>query len=421
MRDILPDEVGRWQALEARIHDLATRAGFREIRTPIVEHTEVFLRTVGESTDIVEKEMYTFPDRGGRSLTLRPEGTAPVMRAFLEHGGTSWPQPVKVYYIAPMFRYDRPQYGRYRQHIQFGAEIIGAAGAEADAEVFSLPIRLMQELGLRDVEVHLNSVGDSECRPRYLDVLREYFSRHADKLCENCRQRLQTNPLRVLECKEKDCHAIARGAPPIYDYLDRPCRAHLEAVKANFEALRIAYVLDPFIVRGLDYYTRTAVEVYTGKLGAQDAMFGGGRYDGLAEQLEGPPTPGVGFGFGLDRLLLALEQEGLDLSARSARPDVYLIAAGTPARREVMRLADELRQAGIAADYDLLDRAVRQQMRHADRLGAGVTLILGDAELAAGEVTLRVMASGSERRVKLTQIIEAVGEALSRATEGGAS
>lgn len=412
MRDILPEEVGRWQALEARIRDLAERYGFREIRTPVVEHTELFLRTVGEGTDIVEKEMYTFSDRGGRSLTLRPEGTAPVMRAYLEHGGVSWPQPVKLYYIAPMFRYDRPQYGRYRQHVQFGAEIIGAPGPEADAEVFSLPIRLMQDLGLKEVEVHLNSVGDTTCRPAYIDALRAYFTRHLDALCADCRRRLQTNPLRILECREEGCHEIARGAPAIMEYLDLACREHLEGVKTHFTALGIPYVLDPFIVRGLDYYTRTAVEVYSGKLGAQNAMFGGGRYDGLAEQLDGPPTPGVGFGFGLDRLLLALEQESLPIPTAAPSAAVYVIAAGAAARGEALRLADTLRRAGIAAAADLLDRPVRAQMRHADKLSARVTLIIGDKELAAAEVTLREMASGTERRVKQAEIVEAVRRAL---------
>ncbi|MBI3976022.1 MAG: histidine--tRNA ligase [Armatimonadetes bacterium] len=415
MRDILPEEVGRWQALEVRIREMAERYGFREIRTPVVEHTELFLRTVGEGTDIVEKEMYTFPDRGGRSLTLRPEGTAPVIRAYLEHGGASWPQPVKLYYIAPMFRYDRPQYGRYRQHVQFGAEIIGAPSPEADAEVFSLPIRLMQDLGLKEVEVHLNSVGDATCRPAYIDALRAYFSRHLDALCADCRRRHQTNPLRILECREEGCHEIVRGAPSIMEYLDPACREHLEGVKTHFTALGIPYLIDPFIVRGLDYYTRTAVEVYSGKLGAQNAMFGGGRYDGLAEQLDGPPTSGVGFGFGLDRLLLALEQEGLPIPSAAPAAAVYVIAAGAAARGEALRLTDTLRQAGIAADADLLDRAVRAQMRHADKLGARVTLIMGDKELAAAEVTLREMASGTERRVKQAEIVEAVRRALETA------
>jgi histidyl-tRNA synthetase len=410
MEDILPDLVGRWQALEERIRDLARRWGFKEIRTPVVEHTEVFQKTVGEETDIVEREMYTFDDRGGRSLSLRPEGTAAVMRAYLEHGGASWPQPVKAFYIAPMFRYDRPQLGRYRQHHQFGAEIIGAPGPEADAEVLSLPVRLMQALGLRNVEVHLNSVGDAICRPRYVEAVREYFSSHLTVLCADCQRRLQTNPLRLLDCKEEGCQAVAREAPTIFAYLDPACKEHFEGVLASFDALDIPYVIDPFIVRGLDYYTRTAVEVFSGKLGAQNAMFGGGRYDGLAEQLGGRPTPGVGFGFGLERLLLVLEKEGLRIPTKRPRLTAYVITIGEAAKREGARLLDDLRQAGIPADRDLLDRGVQAQMRQADRLGARLALILGEAELKAGQVTLRKLATGEERRAPRQRIIEAVWE-----------
>ncbi|MGQ0549855.1 MAG: histidine--tRNA ligase [Armatimonadota bacterium] len=410
MRDILPGEVERWQAVEAAVHELSAIYGFREIRTPIVEHAEVFLRTVGEATDMAEKEMYTFADRGGRTLALRPEGTAAVVRAYLQHGGASWPQPVKLYYIGPMFRYDRPQEGRYRQHVQFGAEIIGASGPAADAEVLSLPIRLMQRLGLTDIEVHLNSVGDPVCRPKYIEALRAYFTGHLDALCADCQRRLDKNPLRVLDCKREGCHAVARGAPTIFDYLDPACRAHYEGVRAQFDVLGIRYVLDPFIVRGLDYYTRTAVEVFSGRLGAQNAMFGGGRYDGLAEQLGGRPTPGVGFGFGLDRLLLVLEKEGLAVPEIRRGLDAYVITVGDAAGREGVRLVDELRGAGISADHDLLARGVNAQMRHADRLGARMALILGDEELAAGEVTVRTLATGEERRVPRAAVASSVRE-----------
>jgi histidyl-tRNA synthetase len=410
MRDILPGEVERWQALETVIHDLAARHGFREIRTPIVEHTEVFQRTIGEATDLVEKEMYTFTDRGDRRLSLRPEGTAPVMRAYLEHGGASWPQPVKLYYIAPMFRYDRPQAGRYRQHVQFGAEIIGAPGPAADVEVLSLPIRLMQALGLKDIQVRLNSVGDPACRPRYIEALRAFFAAHRDALCEDCRRRLDVNPLRVLDCKKPGCHAVAREAPAIFEFLDAACAAHLDGVRAQFDALSIPYVQDPFIVRGLDYYTRTAVEVYSGKLGAQNAMFGGGRYDGLAEQLGGRPTPGVGFGFGLDRLLLVLEKEDLAPPAAARGLTAYVITIGAAAKSEGSRLVDDLRRAGIAAEHDLLDRAPNAQMRQADRLGARAAIIIGDDEVARQEVTVRVLATGEEQRVPRAAVVARMRE-----------
>ncbi|MDR7417562.1 MAG: histidine--tRNA ligase [Armatimonadota bacterium] len=420
MRDILPGEVERWQALEARIHDQAARFGFREIRTPVVEHTEVFRRTVGEATDMVEKEMYTFADRGGRSLSLRPEGTAPVMRAYLEHGLRHQPQPGKFYYIAPMFRYDRPQKGRYRQHTQFGAEIIGSPDPAADAEVLTLPIRLMEAIGLVEVEVHLNSVGDAVCRPRYLAALLDYFRPRADQLCEDCRRRLEHNPLRILDCKKESCHRIARGAPSSIEYLCEACVAHFEGVKRHFDLLGVRYVIDPFIVRGLDYYTRTAVEVFSGRLGAQNAMFGGGRYDGLAEQLGGPPTPGVGFGFGLDRLLLVAEGEG-GLQVRERPVDVMVVTLGEAARREGVVLLDAVRRAGVRADGDLLGRDPRAQFKHADRLGARLALVLGDDELAAGMVTLREMKTGEQTAVPRAELVQTLAARLGRPSAAAAS
>lgn len=409
MRDILPGEVERWHAVEAAIHDLAARFGFREIRTPVVEHTEVFQRTVGEATDMVEKEMYTFTDRGGRSLSLRPEGTAAVMRAYLEHGMRQQTQPAKLYYIAPMFRYDRPQKGRYRQHTQFGAEIIGSGEPASDAEVLALPVRLLQASGLREVEVRLNSVGDAACRPRYIDALRAYLRPHAAGLCEDCRRRLERNPLRVLDCKREACRRITRGAPSSLEHLCDDCASHLEGVKRHFDLLGVRYAMDPFIVRGLDYYTRTAVEVFSGRLGAQNAMFGGGRYDGLAEQLGGPPTPGVGFGFGLDRLLLVAEQEGL-VAPLDRRPQVMVVTIGEAARREGTILVDALRTAGMRTEADLLARDIRGQLKHADRVGARFAVLLGEEEMGAGTATVREMISGEQvavRRAELAALLAA--------------
>jgi histidyl-tRNA synthetase len=270
----------------------------------------------------------------------------------------------------------------------------------------------MQGLGLVDIEVHLNSVGDATCRPKYIEALRAYFEQRLDALCADCQRRLHTNPLRVLDCKKPGCHAVAGGAPTIVGYLDGACRAHFEGVQAHFDALGIPYVLDPFIVRGLDYYTRTAVEVYSGKLGAQNAMFGGGRYDGLAEQLGGKPTPGVGFGFGLDRLLLVLEKEGLNIPTRARPLDAYVVTVGRAAWREGVRLVDELRRSGIAVDHDLLERGVNAQMRQADRLGAHTALVVGDAEMAGGHVTMRTLASGEERRVPRDGVAAAVRNAI---------
>lgn len=407
MHDILPEESWKWQYLEEKIRTFAHRYGYREIRTPVVEYTEVFQRGVGEGTDIVEKEMYTFLDRGGRSLSLRPEGTAAVVRAYLEHNLGASGTPVKLYYIAPLFRYDRPQRGRYRQHHQFGAEILGTPDPAADAEVLSLPIRLMQDLGLREVEVHLNSVGDAACRPRYIEALRNYFGRYLDELCADCQRRYEVNPLRILDCKEERCHALAREAPTIFPYLCQECRSHFEGVQEHLDWLGIRYTIDPFIVRGLDYYTRTAAEVYSGKLGAQNAMFGGGRYDGLASQLGGPPVPGVGFGMGIERLLLVLEEEGIALP-REDGLDVFVATMGESGHREAFQLLDRMRQAGLRADGDPSRRELRAQMKLANRLGARYTVILGEEELRSGMATVRDMASGVQERLPLEGLIEAL-------------
>jgi histidyl-tRNA synthetase len=409
INDILPDETPRWQALEALIREFAARYGYHEIRTPPVEHTEVFQRTSGETSDIVEKQMYTFDDRGGRSLTLRPEGTAGVVRAYLEHGMASWPQPVRLYYIAPMFRYDRPQRARYRMHSQFGAEALGSAAPAADVEVLSLPIRLVQAIGLTEVQVRLNSVGDPVCRPRYVEALRTYFRPFRAQLCADCQRRLEVNPLRILECKEPECHKIAAGAPRITEYLDDACRAHFTEVKQLFDALKIPYVEDPFIVRGLDYYTRTAVEIHSGRLGgAQHQVLGGGRYDGLAEQLGGPHVPGVGFGLGLERLLLVLQAEGLEVpaAARASGLDVFVAAVGDPAAREAFRLLDRLRSAGLRAVGETIDRGLRAQMKQADRLGARFAVILGEQELAGQRAGVRDMRAGVQQDVALDRLID---------------
>ncbi len=410
MQDILPAQVGRWQALEARVRDHAHRYGYREIRTPIVEHTEVFQRGVGSGTDIVDKEMYTFLDRGQRSLSLRAEGTAPVVRAFLEHNLGSAGLPVKVYYICPIFRYDRPQAGRYRQHAQFGAEVLGAAEPAADTEVASLAVRLLQSLGLAKFELHLSSVGDSVCRPHYIEVLRAYYRPHLGEVCEDCRRRFDVAPLRLLDCKRERDREFARGAPRILDYLCDPCRQHFAGVRASLDAMGVDYIVDPLIVRGLDYYTRTAWEALSSALGAQDAIFGGGRYDGLAEQLGGPPTPGVGFGMGLERLLRALEEEDRRLPDDS-KVDVYIATAGVePAR--ALAIADRLRRAGIATDLDVMNRGLRAQMKQADRLGVRFVLVLGDDEVRRGVVAIREMATGAQDEAALEALPEVLAARL---------
>lgn len=403
MPDILPDDAGRWQRLEAQIRDLAGRYGYREIRTPTLEHTEVFQRGVGAGTDIVDKEMYTFTDRGGRSVTLRAEGTAPVVRAVLEHNLAASP-PVRVYYICPIFRYDRPQAGRYRQHTQFGAEAIGSAEPAADAEVLSLAVRLVESVGLHDVGLRLSSVGDAVCRPGYEALLRSYYAPRLAELCDDCRRRFDTAPMRLLDCKREHDRAVAAGAPRILDHLCGPCREHFGGVRAHLDAMGIAYTVDPLIVRGLNYYTRTAWEGVSAALGAQNVVFGGGRYDGLAEQMGGPPTPGVGFGLGIERLLIVMGEAGA-APAAGRGVDVFVATAGTGSP-QALAIADRLRARGIAVMADVTGRALRSQMRQADRAGAAWVLLLGQDEVSRGVAILREMASGAQVEVPLERITD---------------
>lgn len=418
MQDVLPDDTGRWQRLEALMRATAGRYGYREIRTPVLEHTEVFQRGVGAGTDIVDKEMYTFTDRGGRSVTLRAEGTAPVMRAVLEHNLDASP-PVRVYYICPIFRYDRPQAGRYRQHTQFGAEVIGSAEPAADVEVLSLAVRVVETAGLRGVDLRLSSVGDAVCRPGYEEVLRAYYAPHLAELCEDCRRRFETAPMRLLDCKREHDRALAARAPRILDHLCDPCREHFGAVRANLDAIGIAYTVDPLIVRGLNYYTRTAFEAMSGALGAQNVVFGGGRYDGLAEQMGGHAIPGVGFGMGIERLLLVLAEQGA-AAAPDGRVDVFVATAGTGSP-QALAIADRLRARGLAVMVDVMGRALRSQMRQADRAGAAWVLLLGEDELARGVAILREMAGGAQAEVPLARVVDEVAAKVPAQTAGAVS
>lgn len=406
MRDLLPDEAARWQHVESQMRAISRRYGYRELEPPVLEHTEVFARGLGEDTDIVEKELYSFGDRGGRSLTLRPEFTAGVVRAYLEHGMRTWPQPVKLFSFGPIFRYDRPQAGRYRQHSQWNAEVIGSPDPAADVEVTSMAVRLLQALGLREVEVRLNSVGDRATRPAYVEALREFYRPRLAELDEDGRRRFETNPLRILDSKDERTREVSRDAPEIFPYLTDRQRVHFDRALALFKGLGIRVVVDKFIVRGQDYYTDTAVEVYSGKLGAQNTMFGGGRYDGLAEQLGGPATPGVGFGLGIERLMIVLEEEGVAPPAQGGRPDVFVAAAGGAAFDAAFVLLDRLRAAGLSVELDLNRRNLGGQLRHADRLGARLALILGDVELARGQAIVRDMTSGTQEDVPMERVIE---------------
>jgi histidyl-tRNA synthetase len=418
--DVLPAEVHRWHHVEAAVRDVCRRFGFSEIRTPVIEHAELYMKSTGEATDILEKETYTFTDRGGRSLTLRPEGTPGVVRAFLENGLQSEPMPAKFYYLGPMFRYDRPQAGRYRQHTQFGVETFGAAAPQADFEVIMTAVTLFRELGLRGLNVLLNSIGCPECRPVFRQQLTEHFSARRAELCPDCQRRLDRNPLRLLDCKEERCQPHKDAAPVSYEHLCAACDEHLAGLRSMLARFGLEHTLDSTLVRGLDYYTRTVFEITYPGLGAQATVCGGGRYDGLVEAMGGPPMPGVGFGLGLERLLLAIERENRSLPA-PPRADVFLAMVATSARepadagaQRILDLLYTLRSAGIAAEADMMGRSLRQQLRYADRVGARLVAVIGPDELASGEVKLRDMQSGAEAPAHLGRLADAVRAALAR-------
>lgn len=394
-QDVLASEVYRWQALEQSLRELAASFGFSETRFPTFEHTELFSRGVGETTDVVQKEMYTFEDKGGRSITLRPEGTASVVRSVLEHGLYGGSLPLKLFYIIPCFRYEKPQAGRLREFHQFGVELFGSAEPAADVEVISLGAALLKKLGVEGVELAINSIGCKECRAKYREALKAYYGRYRDRLCETCQTRLEKNPLRLLDCKSPVCSALKPGAPKITDYLCDDCSAHFAAVRRGLDALEIPYRVDPGIVRGLDYYNRTVFEFLSGKIGAQSAVLAGGRYDGLAEELGEVSLPALGFAMGLERLLLLMENTGLSFPEPPG-PDLYIAALGEQASLAGARLAQSLRQSGKRVVTDLCSRSLKAQMKYAGKIGAKKTLILGEEELRTGSFLLKDMTTGEQ-------------------------
>ena len=398
-QDQLPEDWPWWRHVRDTAERVCALFGYRRIETPVFEHAGVYLRSVGEGTDIVEKEVYLFEDRGGDALALRPEGTAGVMRAYIEHGMANEPQPVRLFYTAPNFRYDRPQAGRYRQHTQFGVECVGDGGPHIDAEVIDLLLTFYRELGLRDFTLKLNSIGDAICRPAYIERLRAHYRPHLEEVCADDRVRFEKNPMRLLDCKEERCQRIIAGAPRIADALCDPCREHFDAVKAYLTALGITYVLDDRLVRGLDYYTRTAFEVQPSVEGSQSALGGGGRYDGLIELLGGPPTPGIGFGTGFERIIINLKRQEVPLEA-GAPLTLYIAPLLADAVPAALRLASSARRAGVAAVVGDAGRSLKAQMRHAGQLAARHVAIIGRAELDADEITLRDMEGHAETRVK---------------------
>lgn len=405
--DILPGEVERWQRLESVVREVFEQHGYSEWRLPIFEHTELFARGVGETTDIVEKQMYTFEDRSGRSLTLRPEGTASVVRAYLEHKAYGAAQPAKVYYIGPMFRYERPQSGRYRQFHQFGAEALGSGSPLLDVEMMAIPVQIYRRLGLEHFRVHINSIGCPECRPKYREALRAALAQHLDSLCPTCIQRLDRNPLRVLDCKVEGCRNASQGAPKSHDHLCSACETHFSQVQSGLDTVGLSYEVDPRLVRGLDYYTRTVFELIGLDLGAQDALGGGGRYDGLVAECGGPDTPAVGFAAGMERILLSLAARG-DAAVPPVQSDVYVAVATDAGRTRALEVAFALRNAQLKAEMDYLGKSLKAQMRQAQKSGAASVIIIGDEELAAGVVTLKSMSTGEQESVPLDRVVERI-------------
>jgi len=408
VKDILPEETPRWRLIEEAARRWAARFGFREIRIPIFETTMLFARSIGATTDIVEKEMYTFPDRDGSSLTLRPEGTAGTVRAFIEHNRAAEPVPQKYFYLGPMFRHERPQAGRLRQFHQFGVESFGTPDPSADIEVISLLWRFLSELGLPGLTLELNSLGRAEDRARYVPNLVIFLKEHAAQLCGNCQRRIDTNPLRVLDCKVPECRAVTESAPHLMDYLSPDAREHFEQVLAGLQALAIPYTLNPRLVRGLDYYCLTAFELTCSHLGAQNAVGAGGRYDTLVETLGGPPTPAIGFAAGLERICLMLPEGSLPPPI----PRIYVAAFGSRGSIEGLKLLDVLRQSGVPAETDFRSTTLKSHLRQADRLGCLYSILLGDDEVATGTVIVRNMTTKAQEPVSLKSVPTHLSERL---------
>lgn len=410
--DIMAPDIYAWQYVESILRKTAARFGFSEIRTPMFEDLSLFSRGVGEGTDVVQKEMYVFEDKEGKTFALRPEGTASVVRALIENGKCSDTLPLKLFYIINCFRYEKPQAGRSREFIQFGTEVFGSADAGADFTVISLAAGVLKDLGLKNIVLHINSIGCPECRPTYRKALIEYLKGRTDELCETCRSRLELNPLRVLDCKIDSCKAVVEDAPKTVDYLCDDCRSHMDKLTAMLDACGIRYVIDPHIVRGLDYYTKTVFEFIAEGIGAQSTVCGGGRYDGLVKELGGPALPACGFGMGITRLLLAMEQSGVKIPAPDA-PKLYIASMGSAAQIKAQAITASLREKGIFAECDVVGRSLKAQMKYADKIGAEKVLIIGDTELESGKAQLRDMTGSMGENTQSEVEIDKIAEIIS--------
>ena len=403
-KDVLPKDVHKNQYIEATALDIASKFGYKEIRTPVFEHTELFQRGVGDTTDVVQKEMYTFDDKGGRSITLRPEGTAGAVRSYLENGLCNEALPQKVCYLISCYRYEKPQAGRLREFHQFGVECFGSASPLADAEIIALAKSLFDTLGVKDLSLEINSIGCPTCRAEYHKALKEYFSSRKDELCNTCKSRLDRNPMRILDCKSPICHEIAEGAPVVIDYLCDECKEHFENVQKYLKAQNIEYTINPQIVRGLDYYTKTVFEFVSNSIGAQGTVCGGGRYDGLVEELGGQHTPSLGFAMGIERLMLLMEAQGCEFP-EAEKPDLFIVALGEKATLKAVEIANDMREEGFSALLDLNQRSVRAQMKYADKLGAKFNVVIGDNEVEAKTAKLKNMQTGEETEINLDTFV----------------
>lgn len=407
--DLLPPLSLHWQYVENIARQVFANYNYQEIRTPIFEYTELFQRGIGEVTDIVEKEMYTFTDKSGRSITLRPENTASVVRSFLENKIYGQPQPNKYFYLGPMFRYERPQAGRFRQFYQLGIEALGSNDPAIDAEVINLGLNLLKELGLTGLEVYINSIGCPECRAEYIKVLQEYLMSRKGELCSDCQNRLNKNPLRVLDCKDKSCAGLLQTAPKIIDYLCIDCQDHFKKVKEYLTVVKVDFIIEPMLVRGLDYYTHTAFEIKYNKLGAQDTIFAGGRYNGLAEEIGGRSIPGVGFALGLERLMLTIAEQGISLPVEEGI-DLFIVSIGEAAKKAAFTYVHNLRDAGFRAEIDYLARSVKSQLKTAVRFKARFTIVLGEDELQKRTARIKNMETGEQAEICLTELVEKMAE-----------
>ena len=401
-KDVLPKEVHKNQYIEATCLETAEKFGFKEIRTPVFEHTELFQRGVGDTTDVVQKEMYTFDDKGGRSITLRPEGTAGAVRSYLENGLCNEALPQKVCYLTSCYRYEKPQAGRLREFHQFGVECFGSQSPLADAEIIALAKSVFDSLGIEGLTLELNSIGCPKCRAEYQKALKEYFTQYKDRLCDTCKDRLERNPMRLLDCKSPEDKEIAKGAPVVLDYLCEECQEHFDKVQQYLKAQDIEFKINPNIVRGLDYYTKTVFEFISDSIGAQGTVCGGGRYDGLVKELGGQDTPSLGFGMGLERLMLLMEAQN---APEAERPDLFIVALGDKATLKALEITKDMRAEGFGTQLDLNQRSVRAQMKYADKLNAKFNVVIGDNEVETGIATLKNMDTGEQSEISLETFV----------------